>query len=200
MKEHLKLPLYRKRIFDSEEATTPIGYCVCDINGEFITQCLPESVCNEIVHICNTHHRKDVLKKRTPSRTPTQARLVIYGEPMVKPDAKSIAKDKEGNWVVADSPTYVAYMKQFRQQTFEERNQYDIELPFKSKIQITAVFYLGENIANRLSQYVDGLMDCLLYSGIINSATNRVVNNFDGSRIYVDMKRPRIEVFIKKWE
>ncbi len=196
MKEHLALPLY-KMIIRPDKDSPAIGCGVYDANGDYITRSLPESVCDDIIRICNEQFYDKNFQSVTYGRHLCYMNVAI--NPMDKPESQVVSKDKDGNMIVVDSPAYIKYLQDFAD-AFEASNiPIHIDLPIDLKCQLTARFYCSTKEGRSLPAYLESLLDCLVYCGIIKSSKHRVINNTDGSRIYFSAKEPRIELFLREW-
>lgn len=200
--EHLELPLYIKTIRGKsrDNSENPaIGFAVFDMNGEPVTRSLAKSVCKDIVAICNKHYEHE-LRKGSGKSAQTLVYLNIPIEPMDKPDCGVVVKDNRGNYKAVVPPVYAKYMKEFDCAYMASEIRTEQTLPIDCKCQVTVLMYCSSISVKNITAYVDGVLDCLVYSGIIKSKSNRIVNNTDGSRIFTDEKKPRVEIWIRKWE
>jgi len=201
-RNHLAMPLYKKAILENAEAKSesnpPLGFVVCDVNGEYITQALDESVCDDMIEICNKHYYASIRNNHDLQYFKQVCFLRVMGEPMEKPDSQCVGEDKKGNLTVCDSPAYVKYVKGFKDKLVNAHAVVNTDLPIEGKCQLTAVFYCGGKEGKSIASYMESLLDCLVYAGIIRNKGHRVINNIDGSRMYYDSKQPRIEIFIRE--
>jgi hypothetical protein len=203
MKDRLELPLYVVRIRAKAEEPGPdnpvIGCSVYDNDGEYLTKALPESVCNELVKICNAYYceQKQVTKGRAYGSLLFYANIPI--SPMAKPESQVVSLDKNDCPIVCDSPHYTRYISQFISEiTLRNATAY-ADLPIGTKSQIRCEFHCDNKQGKSLPAYVDAALDCLVAAGIIKSKGHFVVNNTDGSRIYPDMDNPRVAITIRRW-
>lgn len=200
---HLALPLYVKSIKAELDDFAPqqeaIGHAVCDRDGVYLTDSLPQQVCKDLVDICNTHYYNSLKSKRSDTHGKLLFHAIIPMEPMEKPVAKVIVKNREGQPMVQDSQQYINYMHKFHHLILDTNAFVASDNAISQKCQVIGVFYTSKKENNSVTSYVEGLLDCLVFSGILKSKSHYVVNNTDGSRVFADEKSPRIEVFCRSW-
>jgi hypothetical protein len=148
--------------------------------------------------MCNTFFDEDT----KPSATSGYSKLVCYLdlpiEPMCKPDKQIVGTSDRGKPIACDSPEYARYKEQFMQAVLDNpRKKNKVAIDYKC--QLTASFYCKGQENNPISAYLETLLDCLEYSGIIKSNSNKIINNVDGSRVHTGTRTPRTVVFIRKW-
>lgn len=201
MTEHLALPLYIKAIKANVEEvaakTEAIGYAVCDRKGNFLTDNLPESVCKDMIQICNTHHYNSRKTKEEQPKIIFHA--VIPLEPVALPQDRIILKNRQGRPVATMPRYYQKYLNDFYKYTFENELFLSQKIPIDEKCQVTGLFYVNTQENIPVSSYVESLLDCLTHSGIIKSSGRYLVTNTDGSRVFTDEANPRTEIFIRKF-
>jgi hypothetical protein len=196
MSEHLALPLY-KMIIKSDKDSPAIGYGVFDNNGDYLTKSLPESVCDDLVTICNYYFYEKLQQTVTYGKHLCYMNVAV--EPMEKPESRIVSKDKHDNLIVVDSPAYVKYMKEFADAFMKSNIPIHTDLPIDCRCQLTAKFYCSTHEGKSLPAYLEALLDCLVYCGIIVNKGHRIINNTDGSRIYYENKEPHISIWLREW-
>ena len=203
MSEHLALPLYAVKIRAKAEDSGPdnpvIGCCAYDNEGEYLTRALPESVCEELVKICNAYY----CEKQLVSKQVEYGRLLfsaeIPGSPMPKPESQVVAVDKNDKPYVCDSPIYLKYLTEFAEKcTIRHATAYK-PLPLDERCQVRCLYYCDNKASKSLPAHLEATLDCLVYAGILKSKSHQIVNNTDGSRIYPDMDNPRTIIWIRRW-
>jgi len=202
MSEHLALPLCLKTIRAELDAFAPnnevIGHAVCDRNGEYLTDSLPEQTCKDMVEICNTHYFNSLKSKRLPDHGKILFHAIVELPPMDKPVSRVIVKNGNGNLVVMDTPVYAKYIRDFCDALLASQ-PYAASNYITQKCQVTGVFYINKTDNKSVSAYVEALLDCLVFSGILKGKGHYVVNNVDGSRVFADEKEPRTEIIVRAW-
>lgn len=201
--QHLSLPLYLKAIkTDTTDYNkeTPVGYCVCDISGNYLTDSLPKTVCKELIDICNQHYYRSLRSRKEGNYKKDLFYAEVPIEPMAKPVGRAIIKTRNNNLAVAEPEEYRRYMDEFQQALVNTTVICNTALPINRKIQVTGIFYCGSKNNKSVTSYLESLLDCLKYSGIIQSVGHSIVNNTDGSRVYADESNPRVLVFVRLWE
>ena len=196
MSEHLALPLY-KMLIRTDKDSPAIGCGVYDNNGDYVTRSLPESVCDDIIKICNSYFYEKERQNVTYGRNLCYMNVAI--EPMDKPASRVVSKDKKGRMVVVASPAYVKYLQDFADAFEASSLPIFVDLPISCRCQLTARFYCSTKEGRSLPAYLESLLDCLVFCGIIKSSKHRIINNTDGSRIYFSSKAPRVEIWIREW-
>lgn len=204
MTEHLSLPLYIKAIkSDVEEVaakTQAIGHAVCDRNGEFLTDSLPETVCKELVQICNKHYYNSRKDKTASVLDSIIFSAVLPFEPVELPQKGVIVKGRGGSLLVIEPHWYQRYRDNFYKYTAESELFLSVKIPIEEKCQVTGLFYTSSQGNKTVSAYVESLLDCLEYSGIIKTKSRYLITSIDGCRVFTDEANPRIEIFIRKQE
>lgn len=191
----LNLPLYKKTIKD--DAGYIVGHAVCDSAGDYLTMTMQEKACDQMIEICNKHM---LLRNVEQAYGQILFTLSVPIVPVEKPESQIITKLFNGELAVAESPAYIAYKKEFHSQCKAAGIYYPPDaLPIRDKCQVVGLFYCNNKESKSISSYMEALLDCLVYAGIIINKGHRVVNNIDGSRMYYDAKNPRITIFIRSW-
>lgn len=203
MNEHLALPLYLKSIKATVEEQAakvePIGHAVCDRDGDFITDSLPETVCKDIIRICNRYYYDAVVPEITDEQPNIIFHAVIPLDPVELPFERVLVKNRQGKLVVTIPRWYEKYRNDFYAYTKTKEIFLSQKIPIDEKCQVTGLFYTAEASNKRISAYVETLLDCLQYSGIIKSNGRYTVVSTDGSRVFTDQSEPRTEIFIRKF-
>jgi hypothetical protein len=200
--KHLAMPLYLKAIkTDTTDYNKepPIGYCVCDILGNYLTDSVPKTVCKELIEICNEHYYRSLRSRKEGNYKKDLFYAEVPVEPMSKPVARAIIKTRNGNLAVAEPAEYQRYLHDFEKALLSTTAICNDDLPIKRKVQVTGIFYCGSKNNKSIASYMESLLDCLVYSDIIKSTGHETVNNTDGSRVYTDESNPRVLVFIRTW-
>jgi len=65
-------------------------------------------------------------------------------------------------------------------------------------VNLKCLIYIEKNYASDLSNYIEAIQDMLVYYKVLKDDNHKIVESLDGSRVFVDRKRPRVEVIITK--
>jgi hypothetical protein len=198
MTEHLAYPLYLVTVKTDSKSKDAIGYAVCDNNGQYLTQALTKGECEDMITICNTFFDEGT----KPSSSAGYSKLLCYLdlpiEPMCKPERQIVGTSERGKPIVCDSPEYIKYKEAFMQSVIDNPRKKN-KTAIDRRCQLTAIFCVKGQSNKPISAYLETLLDCLEYSGIIISSSSKIINNVDGSRVRNGAKKPRIVVFIRRW-
>jgi Holliday junction resolvase RusA-like endonuclease len=74
------------------------------------------------------------------------------------------------------------------------------DMNINTPVNIEAHYYLDRDIASDLCNYHAALHDMLVHYRVIADDNRRIVVSTDGSRVHVDRKNPRTEVYIAMQE
>ena len=67
-------------------------------------------------------------------------------------------------------------------------------------INIKAHFYIDADRKSDLCNYMQALADMLVHYGVIADDNRKIVQSWDGTRVFVDRANPRIEVWLQAVE
>lgn len=65
-------------------------------------------------------------------------------------------------------------------------------------VNVKALYYMGKDSKVDLSNLNAALHDLLVHYGVLADDNSKIIVSTDGSRVYVDPKNPRTEVYIDK--
>ena len=91
------------------------------------------------------------------------------------------------------------YYKQFEKECnllIPAKCRKNIDIP----INIKAIFYMDTRRRVDLTNLLEGLDDVLVTCGVIKDDNRDVIAGHDGSRVYYDKEKPRIEIEISRME
>lgn len=189
---NLALPLYMKTIKGDEE----VGYALCDMNGEYITQVLNKETATSIMNICNKYYYK---KKREAPRRKDKELIGSYILPISaieKPIGMVVCKAENGDMYVAEPQKGLNYKIRFKKALEESGALAEYTKPIEQRLHIIIIAYCGSKEMRSLSGIVDFTLECMVYSGLIKNMSSRIVVSTDGSRIYHDNEKPRIQILM----
>lgn len=87
---------------------------------------------------------------------------------------------------------------------FENNCQYFIKKDFRkmidSPINLKCEFYVPDARRRDLANYIEAIQDILVKYNVIKDDNYNIIQSVDGSRMYIDRKNPRVEIWIKKEE
>lgn len=142
---------------------------------------------------------------RTPSPASTEYVLVIYGAPRTKKTSQQIAVNK------ATGATFIVQNKLLQQWTKSARlqlaSQWGARPALRGDVEVTALIYRDRAVGDMLN-YAQAIADVLqahrkrikgrmvtLWHGVIDD--DRQVVSWDGSRMFKDAERPRVELTVR---
>lgn len=87
---------------------------------------------------------------------------------------------------------------------FENNCQYFIKKDFRKMIDfpvnLKCEFYVPDARKRDLANYIEAIQDILVKYNVIKDDNHNIIQSVDGSRMYIDRKNPRVEIWIKKEE
>jgi Holliday junction resolvase RusA-like endonuclease len=69
-------------------------------------------------------------------------------------------------------------------------------LNINNPVNIKALYYIKADLKSDLTNYHSALHDMLVHYSVIEDDNRRIIVSTDGSRVFVDRKNPRTEVYI----
>ena len=121
-------------------------------------------------------------------------KFVILGSPRTKKTAQRIIKVKGRPMIVPSKVTckwandaqlqLQAQFGKYRGQTFHDRQRWNLR----------ALFYRPSNTTADLVNHLQALCDALQAAGVVSN--DRWIAGFDGSRLLLDAKLPRVELWL----
>ena len=121
--------------------------------------------------------------------------LVVIGPPRTKKNSLRVMRGKGGRPFVAQSREACAWEEIAILQLQAQRARFDarspVPLPWVVPANLRALVYRDRAVGD-LGNYLAAVCDALERAGIV--ANDRLVAGFDGSRLLVDRKNPRVEI------
>lgn len=69
--------------------------------------------------------------------------------------------------------------------------------PISSPVNVKCLFYRDSNRRCDLTNLLEAIDDILVHYGILEDDNFHIIHSHDGSRVYIDKERPRIEIVIE---
>ena len=128
------------------------------------------------------------------------AKLTILGAPRVKKNNQKVvlARGKRGQMYPrkVNTPAYTKWHKEALNQILKQKPALEINYP----INLECKFYMPTKGRVDLSALYEGIQDTLAELNVIEDDNYLIVASHDGSGVYVDKERPRMEISITKKE
>ena len=135
--------------------------------------------------------------------------LTIPWPPAVKKNSKKVGRisrgKRRGQVAVFSSDSYqrweknaIEYVKASVARHRLLRTPDVYRLPYKTRVHITASIFVGDERRRDLTNLLEGPLDVLVKAGVIIDDNWKIVNNLDGSRVYLDRDNPRVELLIRE--
>lgn len=121
-------------------------------------------------------------------------KLTIEVIPRTKKNSQNIVMIK-GRPIIIPSKYYKQYEKECNL-LIPAKYRQKIDVP----INIKAIFYVDNRRKIDLTNLLEGLDDVLVTCGVIKDDNRDIIGGHDGSRVYYDKERPRVEIEITKLE
>lgn len=112
--------------------------------------------------------------------------------PHSKKNSSQICRLKNGKTLLLPSKLY----KKFENECLD-LIQEDLKLHIDKPVNIKAHFYCKTRRKIDLTNLLEALDDMLVKSGVLEDDNRNIIAAHDGSRVYWDKERPRIEIWIE---
>ena len=112
--------------------------------------------------------------------------------PHSKKNSSQICRLKNGKTLLLPSKLY----KKFENECLD-LIQEDLKLHINKPVNIKAHFYCKTRRKIDLTNLLEALDDMLVKSGVLEDDNRNIIAGHDGSRVYWDKERPRIEIWIE---
>ena len=120
-------------------------------------------------------------------------KLIVIGAPRTKKTSQRIMRSRSGGSFIAQSEQHNAWAEsailQMRGQAMRQRPR--SAGPMEIPVNLHALVYRDRNVGD-LGNYLAAICDALERADVV--ANDRLIGGFDGSRLLVDAKNPRIEL------
>lgn len=120
--------------------------------------------------------------------------MTLYGEPRTKKNSSRILSGRAGRPYVAPSKAFVDY---------EESCLWQIKKPhgpISARVNVRCVYYMKTSRRVDLVNLLEATCDILVKAGVLEDDHCRIVAGHDGSRVELDRKKPRVEIWIEEME
>ena len=116
----------------------------------------------------------------------------IPGNPITKKNSQKIIRLGNGRTIIKPSDSYDAYESTAVYYLLQGKPPE----PISSPVQITCVYYMKTRRAVDLTNLLEATDDILVEGKIIADDNRDIVASHDGSRVYHDAQRPRVEIVV----
>ena len=113
--------------------------------------------------------------------------------PHSKKNSSQICTLKNGKTILLPSKLY----KQFEKECLSLISK-DLKVNINTPVNIKAHFYCKTKRKIDLTNLLEALDDMLVKAGVIEDDNRNIIAAHDGSRVYWDKERPRIEIWIEE--
>ena len=123
-------------------------------------------------------------------------RLTILGPPRTKKNHQRIIRVK-GRPVIMQAKTAEGWEKSATLQLMGQRSKLGFPAGPGMPVSLRALVYRDRRVGD-LGNYLAAVCDALERAGVVEN--DRLIQSFDGSRLLVDRKNPRVELEITPFE
>lgn len=124
-------------------------------------------------------------------------RLVILGNPVTKKNSQRLIV-RNGRPYIIPSKQYKEYENNVRFQLMEygikDFSQFDF--PINVPVNISCRYYMRTRRKVDLANLLEGTLDTLVVTGIIEDDNCSIASSYDGSMVFYDKNDPRVEIEI----
>lgn len=118
-------------------------------------------------------------------------KFTITGEPRTKKNSQQIFINKyTGKRFITQSDLYKKYEADCK--WFMPK----LDTPIDDRINLKCIYYKSTNVRVDLNNLLEATTDILVKYGVLADDNVKIIDNFDGSRVFIDEKNPRVEVTI----
>jgi Holliday junction resolvase RusA-like endonuclease len=126
--------------------------------------------------------------------------LTIYGTPITKKNHMKIIRIGSHSGLV-QSKQYTAYAEAAKQQIHRQAARPGTGVtPVTVPVNLKCVYYMPSRRRVDLCNLLAATCDILVAAGVLADDNRDIVASHDGSRVYYDKQRPRVEIEIDAWE
>ena len=123
--------------------------------------------------------------------------IEIPGNPITKKNSQRIVQmrgkgGKPGRSMIIPSQQYKVY----EAAAMVALKEWKPRPPITGPVQITCIYYMRERRKVDLTNLMEATDDILVRAGVLEDDNREVVASHDGSRVYHDPERPRVEITI----
>lgn len=120
--------------------------------------------------------------------------LTLYGEPRTKKNSARILTGRAGRPYVAPSKAYVDYETDCLRQIKRPRS------PISARVNVRCVYYMKTARRVDLVNLIEATTDILVKARVLEDDNSKIVAAHDGSRVELDRKNPRVEIWIEEMD
>lgn len=120
--------------------------------------------------------------------------LTLYGEPRTKKNSARILTGRAGRPYVAPSKAYVDYETDCLRQIKRPRS------PISARVNVRCVYYMKTARRVDLANLIEATTDILVKARVLEDDNSKIVAAHDGSRVELDRKNPRVEIWIEEMD
>lgn len=125
-------------------------------------------------------------------------KLTIYGNPVTKKNSQRIlykfTKFGRKTPFIAPSKAYVDYETDCLRQIKRPLS------PISARANVRCVYYMKTARRVDLANLIEATTDILVKAGVLADDNSKIVAAHDGSRVELDRKNPRVEIWIEEME
>lgn len=125
-------------------------------------------------------------------------KLTIYGNPVTKKNSQRIlykfTKFGRKTPFIAPSKAYVDYETDCLRQIKRPRS------PISARVNVRCVYYMKTARRVDLANLIEATTDILVKARVLEDDNSKIVAAHDGSRVELDRKNPRVEIWIEEME
>lgn len=118
-------------------------------------------------------------------------RIVFYGACRSKKNSQQIFRGKGGRPFITQSQQYKDYERMCLNQIMEKHRQ-----RIDSPVNVQCVFYMPTRRKVDITNLTAAVHDILVKGGVLADDNRNIVAGMDGSRVFYDRDKPRVEIEI----
>lgn len=118
-------------------------------------------------------------------------RIVFYCIPRSKKNSQQIFRGKAGRPFITQSQQYKDYERECLRQ-LKEKHKQKIDYP----VNVQMIFYMPTRRKCDLGNLQAAMCDILVKGGVLADDNRNIVAGMDGSRVFYDRDKPRVEIEI----
>nr|DAF23798.1 MAG TPA: Endodeoxyribonuclease RusA [Caudoviricetes sp.] len=125
-------------------------------------------------------------------------KLTLYGNPVTKKNSQRIlykfTKFGRKTPFIVPSKAYVDYETDCLRQIKRPRS------PISARVNVRCVYYMKTARRVDLANLIEATTDILVKARVLEDDNSKIVAAHDGSRVELDQKQPRVEIWIEEME
>ena len=120
----------------------------------------------------------------------------VLGNPTTKKNSQRIITTKKGKCIPLPSKKYSEYEDIFK---FYAMKAKLVGLNLNGEYNIRCLYYRDTLRRVDINNLLEATDDCLCAANVIEDDNCSIVCSHDGSRVYLDRKNPRVEIYIEEF-